>query len=211
MGRSPAPEAIASSDDILAALDAFVDEHIGAEPFLVIGESYGGYMARALAHRRPSQVRGLAMICPIGVAVEHAERTVPPHETLYADPGLDLTGADADYLEMAVVRTAETRRRYEAEIQPGVEAADLDAMARIRKRWVLSTAPESGPSYDRPTLILAGRQDASVGYEDQWALLPHYPRATFAVLDVAGHNLQFEQVALFDALLAEWLDRVART
>jgi pimeloyl-ACP methyl ester carboxylesterase len=27
------------------------------------------------------------------------------------------------------------------------------------------------------------------------------------VLDVAGHNLQFEQPALFDALVSEWLDR----
>lgn len=41
------------------------------------------------------------------------------------------------------------------------------------------------------------------------ALLPHYPRATFVVLDVAGHNLQIEQPTLFDALIMEWLDRVA--
>ncbi|MET8349477.1 MULTISPECIES: hypothetical protein [unclassified Micromonospora] len=42
-----------------------------------------------------------------------------------------------------------------------------------------------------------------------FALLPHYPRATFAVLDVAGHNLQIEQPRLFDALMHEWLDRGA--
>lgn len=29
------------------------------------------------------------------------------------------------------------------------------------------------------------------------------------MLDVAGHNLQFEQPALFDALVSEWLERVA--
>ena len=68
---------------------------------------------------------------------------------------------------------------------------------------------EGGDAFTRPALILTGRQDDVVGYEDQWALLPHYPRATFAVLDVAGHNLQFEQPALFDALMSEWLDRVA--
>ena len=50
--------------------------------------------------------------------------------------------------------------------------------------------------------------DDSVGYLDQFELLPHYPRASFAVLDVAGHNLQIEQPALFDALMLEWLDRV---
>jgi pimeloyl-ACP methyl ester carboxylesterase len=62
--------------------------------------------------------------------------------------------------------------------------------------------------FERPTLILTGRQDDAVGYLDQWRLLPHYPRATFAVLDVAGHNLQIEQPELFTALMLEWLDRV---
>ena len=35
-----------------------------------------------------------------------------------------------------------------------------------------------------------------------------YPRATFAVLDLAGHILQIEQESLFNALVNEWLDRV---
>jgi hypothetical protein len=39
-------------------------------------------------------------------------------------------------------------------------------------------------------------------------LLEHYPRATFAVLDRAGHGLPHEQVGLLTALMGEWLDRV---
>ena len=35
-----------------------------------------------------------------------------------------------------------------------------------------------------------------------------FPRATFAVLDRAGHMLGFEQPVLLHALLNEWLDRV---
>jgi pimeloyl-ACP methyl ester carboxylesterase len=72
----------------------------------------------------------------------------------------------------------------------------------------LGTAPEQGPAYANPTLILAGRQDATVGYAGAWRLLDHYPRATFAVLDRAGHGLPHEQVGLLGALLAEWLDRI---
>jgi pimeloyl-ACP methyl ester carboxylesterase len=49
-----------------------------------------------------------------------------------------------------------------------------------------------------------------VGFEDQFALLPHYPRATYAVLDLAGHNLQIEQPALMNVLLRDWLERIAR-
>ena len=212
MGASPAPPEIASSDDVLATVQDFVDDTLGDTPFLLVGESYGGYLARALARSRPAQVRGLALICPIGTAVENAERRVPPPQVLRPDPDL-LAATDAraaaEFADMAVVQTPETLRRFREEILVGLDVADTAAMARIRQRWTLSEAPEGGEPFARPTLILTGRQDHATGYLDQFALLPHYPRATFAVLDVAGHNLQIEQPALFDALMGEWLDRVA--
>ncbi|MGH8827226.1 MAG: alpha/beta fold hydrolase [Jiangellaceae bacterium] len=68
--------------------------------------------------------------------------------------------------------------------------------------------PRIGWAFDRPALILTGRQDRRAGFADQYALLPHYPRATFVVLDEAGHNAQFEQPVLFEALMAERLDHV---
>lgn len=211
MGKSVAPPSIASTDDVLAAVQDFVATTIGDEPFLLVGESYGGYLARGLARSHPAQVLGMALICPIGVNVEHATRNVPPHQVLRPDPEL-VASLDpvrsADFAEISVVQTPETLRRFQSDIVVGLQAADEQAMARIRERWLLTMDPESGAPYARPTLILTGRQDDVVGYVDQFALLPHYPRATFAVLDVAGHNLQFEQPALFESLMAEWLDRV---
>lgn len=59
--------------------------------------------------------------------------------------------------------------------------------------------------------MLVGRQDHGVGCRDAWRILENYPRATFAVLDRAGHALQIEQPRLFDALVEEWLDRVEET
>jgi len=56
--------------------------------------------------------------------------------------------------------------------------------------------------------MLLGRQDSGVGYKDAWSILDNYPRATFAVLDRAGHNLQIEQEELFNSLVSEWLVRV---
>ena len=62
--------------------------------------------------------------------------------------------------------------------------------------------------FDKPTLILLGRQDNCVGYKDAWNILENFPRATFAVLDRAGHSLQIEQEELFNSLINEWLVRV---
>lgn len=210
MGKSPAGT-VSSSNDMLAEVAAFVAATIGDEPFLLVGESYGGYLARGLTRLLGPQVRGLALVCPIGVNVEHATRNLPPKQVLRPAPALldSLSEEEAaDFAEVSVVQSEETLRRFRADIAPGLSAADTTAMARIREDWLLSPAPESGDPFPRPALILTGRQDDAVGYEDQWALLPHYPRATFAVLDVAGHNLQFEQPALFEALMTEWLDRV---
>jgi hypothetical protein len=73
---------------------------------------------------------------------------------------------------------------------------------------VLHAADDLGPDGALGPEV-AGRQDATVGYAGPWRLLEHYPRATVAVLDRAGHALPHEQPGLLAALLAEWLDRVA--
>lgn len=204
MGRSPAT-GVASSDDILACLEGYLDRHVGDAPFLVVGESYGGYLARALAARRAAQVRGLALICPVGGAVEHADRTVPEHRVLVREVDVDPA---SDFAQVAVVQTPETFARTQREIVVGLDLADGDALARIRRHWVLGESPEAGPAYERPALFVTGRQDSSTGYIDSWALLEHYPRATFAVLDTAGHNAHIERPELFETLLHDWLDRV---
>jgi pimeloyl-ACP methyl ester carboxylesterase len=208
MGQSPAGD-IDSSDGIMAALREFIAEQIGDQPFLLIGESYGGYLARGLVAERPEQILGLAMICPVGT-LWHQDRKLPEHVVLRTEPGvLDSLTPDEDFTDLAVVQTAAALAAYRSDVAPGLALADTEALERIQKNWALTTAPESGPPYDGPSLILCGRQDSVTGYEDQYALLPHYPRATYAVIDVAGHNLQLEQPGLFDALIREWLQRAA--
>lgn len=212
MGQSPAGS-IDSSDGIMATLREYIDTEIGAEPFVLIGESYGGYLARGLVAERPEQILGLGLICPSGQALEHADRTVPDHVVLESDPAV-LEGLTPEQVEdftgIAVLQTAETLRRYQQDIEPGLDAADVEAMARIRKNWALTIAPESGPIYTGPSLILCGRQDSVTGFEDQYPLLPHYPRASYVVLDRAGHNLQIEQPELLATLIGDWLSRIAR-
>jgi pimeloyl-ACP methyl ester carboxylesterase len=211
MGQSPAG-AIDSSDGIMAALRDFIDTEIGAEPFVLIGESYGGYLARGLVAERPEQILGLGLVCPIGIALEHAERTVPDHVVLESDQAVlaTLTPQQAeDFTGIAVLQTADTLRQYQRDIEPGLDAADIDAMGRIRKNWALTIAPESGPIYTGPSLILCGRQDSATGYADQYPLLPHYPRASYVVVDGAGHNLQIEQPGLLAVLVNDWLSRIA--
>jgi pimeloyl-ACP methyl ester carboxylesterase len=210
MGRSPVG-AVSSTADVVEELEELIDTRIGDRPFLLVGESYGGYLARELTRRRPEQVIGLALVCPVGPVVPRAQRDLPIHVVLEADDDL-LAELDNDerasFTEVAVVQTREQLERFRADIAPGLAVADAEGMARVARDWDLGRLPEEGHSFDRPTLWVMGRQDSSVGYRDQWTLLEHYPRATFAVLDRAGHNAQTEQPVLVAALIGEWLDRV---
>jgi pimeloyl-ACP methyl ester carboxylesterase len=209
MGRSAAPPSIASADDVLAAVLEFIDEALGEEPFALVGESYGGYLSRAVTAARPGRVLGLALICPVAT-VDRSRRVLPARQVLRPDPAavaaLDARTAAA-FTEMAVVESPEAAAGFRDDIMPGLDLADAEAIDRIERRWQLTAGPESGDPFPRPTLILTGRQDHVVGYAEQFALLPHYPRATFAVVDVAGHNLQLDQPALFRILMHDWLDR----
>jgi len=210
MGQSPAGD-IDSSDGIMTAVRAFIDEHIGTEPFLLIGQSYGGYLARGLVAERPEQILGLALLSPVGT-LKHADRRLPEHVVLRTEPGvLESLREGEDFTDLAVVQSAVALAAYRRDVAPGLEVADEAALERIQRNWALSTRPESGPPYVGPTLILCGRQDAVTGYADQYDLLPHYPRATYAVLDVAGHNLQLEQPELLHAFVKEWLRRAPTT
>ena len=55
---------------------------------------------------------------------------------------------------------------------------------------------------------MTGRQDDVTGCLDAWKMMDVFPRATFAVLDKAGHLFPLEQEKLLMALADDWLQRV---
>ena len=89
----------------------------------------------------------------------------------------------------------------------GIDRRDQDFLDRLDENVSFSVDPPPSP-FVGPALFVLGRQDAVVGYRTALDLLDHYPRATIAVLDRAGHALPWEQPAVFKALVADWLDRV---
>jgi pimeloyl-ACP methyl ester carboxylesterase len=210
MGLTRAPEHFRSTDDVFETVRVAVDA-LASGSFAVAGESYGGHLARGLVAAQPERSTGLALVCPMVVA-PHAERDVPPHQVLVRDEACAALPPRGEFTEVAVVQTEETYRRTQEEVVTGIEIADGAALDRIRADWAGSFPREPvGTTYTQPTLFFLGRQDSSTGYRDAWRLLEHYPRATFAVLDRAGHNAQIEQPGLFAALVHEWLDRVEET
>lgn len=205
MGRTRATDRLAGNDDVVSLLGTLIERLVDG-PALVLGHSYGGYLARGLAARRPDLVLGLALVCPIG---EHTG-AVPQQIAVRVDPDAydDLEpeqrpGFD-DYF---VVRTARTARRYRDHVVPGTALVDESALGRIVGNWAIDLGTQT---FDKPTLIVAGRRDSTAGYRSAIDLHEQYPRATLAVLDNAGHALPHEQPELLRSLVADWVRRTLR-
>jgi pimeloyl-ACP methyl ester carboxylesterase len=199
MGRTAAPASIRSAEDVLEVLIGFVDEVAGGQAVLVVGHSAGAHYARAIAARRRHQVAGLALVCPLLAGA----REVPEHRPLVAAGDL----GDEEFRGYFVVQTPAMLERYQRFLAPAIPLADQAALARIGERWELDLSEE--PTYEGPTLVVAGRQDSFVGYAAAADLLDHFPHATLAVLDHAGHALPHEQPDVLAALLGDWLARSA--
>ncbi|WP_379138336.1 alpha/beta hydrolase [Paenibacillus sp. sgz500958] len=159
--------------------------------------------------RHGKRIEGLFLLCPCVIA-EASQRRVPEHTLLAEDKAL-LERLQPDEREefssIAVVQNEYIWERYNKEIVAGLNLADGQFMKNIKQN-AYAFSFELDDIYEKPTLILAGRQDSFVGYKDAWDLLEQYPRATFGVIDRAGHNLQLEQVDIFNVMLSEWLGRV---
>jgi pimeloyl-ACP methyl ester carboxylesterase len=202
MGRTIAPDSVRSAADVLDVLLNFADEVVGGTAHLLVGHSAGAYYAQAMAARRPAQVAGLALVCPLLPGL----RDVPEHRVVVA--GSSEIGDDV-FRSYFVIQTPEMLERYERYVAPAAELVDQAALQRIGERWPL--APDHAPAYAGPTLVVAGRLDSTVGYAAAADCLDHYPHASLAVVDDAGHALPHEQPELLRALLVEWLARVERS
>jgi pimeloyl-ACP methyl ester carboxylesterase len=215
MGCSVA-HAIHSQDDMLAALLAFIERVLPGERFVLAGTSLGAYLARGIAVRLRPRIDGLLLRVPC-VVPDTSRRTLPPAEPLVREERLlatlnptertalgDVLVQAPGYLEALRVKMRELVLPAMAGSAPFVAEMQLDP-----KRYAFSfNLAAAEKSFLRPVLIVAGRQDTTVGYRDAWEILESYPRATFAVLDRADHVWPVESPDLLEALVGDWLRRI---
>jgi pimeloyl-ACP methyl ester carboxylesterase len=179
--------------------------------FAIVGQSYGGYLARGVLARRTEWVDGMALLCPAIIA-DRPKRDLPKRAVIVKDDALlaSLSTDDATaFGPNFVVQTQSTWRRFRDELLPAIRGGDQGFLEKLSQRYAISLDVDAlAQPFSKPVLMLTGRQDSDVGYRDQWKILENYPRGTFAVLDRAGHGLAIEQSALFTSLVGEWVARV---
>ena len=157
-------------------------------------------------------VKGLLLICPLAKH-ETQFQNAPEFCVLEKDDSLNeiLSDEEKSYFEtVTVMQTKKVWMRFKEEVLPGLKIADYDYINNNWGKQVPYTfdVDRLEHPFEKPALILTGKQDSMVGYSDSWGFLKNYSRASFVVLDNAGHCLQMEQPEQFNCLAKEWLERV---
>lgn len=207
-GQTVWPEWVRSPDQIIDLLCEFIDQILPNKPFSLAGLSWGGELSLGILDRRAEMVEGLFLSVP-AVNVDRSMRRLPEQINLIHDPEF-VAALEEDekwITEYLVVQDPSFLDRLREQIfSVDRENEKLGTNLEVRRARFSYQARQI--IFYKPTLILTGRQDRAVGYLDAWDLMENFPRATFAVLDRAGHFLSIEQRDLMQALINEWLNRI---
>lgn len=210
MGKTRAADWITNQDQMLDLVIAFFDTVAHDERCVVAGASYGAYLARGLVHHRMDQLDGLLLNVP-AVETDAAKMDLPKPLVVHQDEAFlaALTPDEQEMRGFIVAQSPDLLAEFRRVFSPAGAIADHVFLQRLDKQYAFSFDVDLLPApFPAPSLFLTGRHDNWCGYREAYRLLDNYPRASFAVLDRAGHALAVEQKTLFRALANEWLDRV---
>ncbi|MCT4632473.1 MAG: alpha/beta hydrolase [Firmicutes bacterium] len=184
-----------SVEDVLNTMLAFVDEIVGTENFVLGGYSFGGFLSRYIIGKRFDQVDGVLLLTPL-----------IKNDMMNID--VDRNVQTIKYVDSTI--QGEIDRRIQEDLVGAMQKTNMDFMMGLYEKN-LNTKVELDKFngvFNKPTLIITGRQDETVGYKDAFSILDKYPRATYITLDKCGHAAQFQQVDIYKQLITEWIYRL---
>ena len=198
--------------DIQYGLDTWVAQAIGLLDALdvgcadIVGNSFGGGLALALAIRHPQRVRRLVLMGAAGVSFP-------------ITPGLDAVWGyqpsianmrkllDVFAFDRALMTDELAELRYKASIQPGFQEAFSAMFPAPRQNGVdaLASREEDIRALPHQTLVVHGREDQVIPLANSLTLAQWISRSQLHVYGRCGHWTQIEHAARFNQLVANFL------
>ncbi|MNT06667.1 2-hydroxymuconate semialdehyde hydrolase [compost metagenome] len=185
--------------DLLDALDI--------ERADVVGNSFGGALALALAIRAPHRVRRLVLMGSVGVpfAITPGLDAVWGYTPSFANMRRIM---DVFAFDRALVTDELAQLRYEASTRPGFQETFGAMFPAPRQRWVDAMAsPEAAiRALPHETLLIHGREDQVIPLAASLTLSQWIPRSQLHVFGRCGHWTQIEHSARFARLVGDFLN-----
>ncbi|CAM5207141.1 Dihydrolipoamide acetyltransferase component (E2) of acetoin dehydrogenase complex OS=Castellaniella defragrans (strain DSM / CCUG 39792 / 65Phen) OX=1437824 GN=BN940_09176 PE=4 SV=1 [Castellaniella denitrificans] len=183
---------------------------LGIERADVVGNSFGGALALALAIRHPDRVRRLVLMGSVGVSFP----LTPALDKIWGyTPSLEnmLELLDIFAYDRSLVTDELAHLRYQASIRPGVQEAYATLFPAPRQRWIDALASDEASIRQLPhqTLILHGREDTVIPLAVSQQLAHWIPRSQLHVFGQCGHWTQIEHGTRFVRLVSDFLHEEA--
>lgn len=201
---------------IAYGLDAWVRHALGLLDALsvpvadVVGNSFGGALALALAIRHPRRVRRLVLMGSMGVPFA----ITPGLDAVWGyTPSLDNMRKLLDIFafDRALVTDELAQLRYEASIRPGFQESFAAMFPAPRQRGVdaLASPEQDIRALPNETLVIHGREDKVIPLGNALTLTEWIGRAQLHVFGRCGHWTQIEHAARFARLVGDFLSEAS--
>jgi 2-hydroxymuconate-semialdehyde hydrolase len=168
----------------------------------LVGNSFGGGLALALALKAPDRVHRLVLMGSAGTKFQLTDGL----DAVWGYKGTlehmkELVGLFA--FNKNLVSDDLAKLRYEASIRPGFQEAFSAMFPAPRQRWVdaLASDEEKIKTLAHETLIIHGRDDAVVPLSASYRMHDLIPKSQLHVFGQCGHWTQIEHSARFNQLL----------
>jgi 2-hydroxymuconate-semialdehyde hydrolase len=205
-GFTERPQGQTYSMDVWVQHAVDLMDALGLPQVDLVGNSFGGALALALAIRHPQRVRKLVLMGAAGVSfpltealdqVWGYEPSVPNMRRM-----MDLFAYDR-----GLVTDELAELRYRASIRPGFQEAFSAMFPAPRQRWVEALAsPEADiRALPHSTLIIHGRDDRVIPLANSLTLNQWIVDSQLHVFGRCGHWTQIEHAARFARLVADFL------
>jgi 2-hydroxymuconate-semialdehyde hydrolase len=172
----------------------------------LVGNSFGGALALALAIAHPQRVRRLVLMGSVGVTFEITSGL----DAVWGyTPSFDNMRRLLDIFAFsrALVTDELAQLRYQASIQPGFQEAFAAMFPAPRQAWVdaMASAEADIRALPHPTLVVHGREDQVIPLANSLTLAQWIGQAQLHVFGQCGHWTQIEHAARFARLVENFL------
>lgn len=172
----------------------------------IVGNSYGGAIALALAIRHPERVRRLVLMGSAGVPFE----LTPGLDAVWGyEPSLEAMKGLLDIFayDRSLVTDELAQLRYEASVRPGFHESFAAMFPPPRQRWVdaLASSEAQIRALEHEALVIHGREDEVIPLSNSLTLAQWLPNAQLHVFGHCGHWTQIEHSARFIRLVDDFL------
>ncbi len=188
-------------DSLIQLLD-----HLGISQVSVVGNSFGGAIALALASSHPQRVKRLVLMGAVGLSfpiTDGLDKVWGYQPSLDAMRGL----MEVFAYDHSIINDDLVNMRYQASIRDDVQTRFAQLFPAPRQEGVemLALPEEALKNLPHQTLLIHGRDDQVIPVELSERMVRLIPRSELHIFGQCGHWVQIERAAEFTRLLTHFL------